>query len=242
MGSKFLLPFASILHNCFVSVEREQSNGTQIDLCWRAGPCEQNRTRVSSISANETQELKPKQICHRITVQKIKDFLLCEVVINFWLFFRLRHFHGRKNLPILMASLLRRTGGGVFGLELAPATGGIPTSVAFKNVGARLVGTVLPPFMTIVFSWRTGSLFERSREIFRFPEGEVLPSSATSIFLRCHRSFKPWYWCQPQSYAIINKVCNAWCYYTLPLSFCSKDDLQDVLAMTTFSQFSFKYI
>lgn len=88
---------------------------------------------------------------------------------------------------MLIASLLRRTGGGVFGLELVAATGGIPTSVVFKNVGARLVGTVLPPFMTIVLSLRPGSLFERSRETFRFPEGEVLPSSATSIFLRCHR-------------------------------------------------------
>lgn len=108
--------------------------------------------------------------------------------MNFWLFFLLRHFHGRNNFPILIASLFRRTGGGVLGLELAPATGvEIPTSVAFKNVGARLVGTVLPPFITMVFSLRPGSLFERSRERSRFPEGEILPSSATSIFLRCHR-------------------------------------------------------
>lgn len=86
---------------------------------------------------------------------------------------------------MFMASLLRRTGGGVLGVELAPATGvETPTSVAFKNVGARLVGTVLPPFITIVFSLRPGSLFERSRERSRFPEGEILPSSATSIFLR----------------------------------------------------------
>lgn len=108
--------------------------------------------------------------------------------MNFWLFFLLRHFHGRNNLPMLIASLLRRTGGGVLGLELAPATGvESQTSVAFKNVGARLVGTVLPPFITMFFSLRPGSLFERSRERSRFPEGEILPSSATSIFSSYHR-------------------------------------------------------
>jgi len=132
--------------------------------------------------------------------------------MNFWLFFLLRHFHGRNSLPILIASLLRRTGGGVLGLELAPAIGvESPTSVAFKNVGARLVGTVLPPFITMVFSLRPGSLFERSRERSRFPEGEILPSSAISIFLRFPRPthFGCWYWCWFQTYPVKIVDCNA---------------------------------
>ena len=132
--------------------------------------------------------------------------------MNFWLFFLLRHFHGRNNLPMLIASLLRRTGGGVLGLELAPATGvQSPASVVFKNVGARLVGTVLPPFITMVFSLWPGSLFERSRDRSRLPEGEILPSSPTSIFLRF------WYWCWCQAYSVKSLDCNAWCFLVLPL-------------------------
>ena len=118
----------------------------------------------------------------------MKHCLLCEVVMNFWLFFLLRHFHGRSNLPILTANLLRRTGGGVLGVEFALATE-LSTSVEFINAGVRLVGTVFPPFMTMVISLRPGSLFERSRELFKLPEGEVLPSLLTSI-LRLHE----WRW------------------------------------------------
>ena len=126
----------------------------------------------------------------------MKHCLLCEVVMNFWLFFLLRHFHGRSNLPILTANLLRRTGGGVLGVEFALATE-LSTSVEFINAGVRLVGTVFPPFMTMVISLRPGSLFERSRELFKLPEGEVLPSSLTSI-LRLHE----WRWYGFQSYAV----------------------------------------
>lgn len=145
-----------------------------------------------SISTGETSDqLKPTNLYKKeIQHSKIKDFLLCEVVMNFWLFFLLRHFHGRSNLPILTASLLRRTGGGVLvlGVELAPATE-LSTSVVLKNIGARLVGTVFPPFMTMVLSLRPGSLLERSRETFKSPEGEVRPSSVTSIFYVVTDSF-----------------------------------------------------
>lgn len=107
--------------------------------------------------------------------------LLWEVVINFWLFFLFRHFQGRRNLPMLTASLLRRTVGGVFGIEWAPLTG-LPTSVEVRNVGALLVGTVLIPFIITVGSLCPGSLFERSRERLKSPEGDVRPSVSTSIF------------------------------------------------------------
>lgn len=145
-----------------------------------------------SISTGETSDQLKSTDLYKKEIQhsKIKDFLLCEVVMNFWLFFLLRHFHGRSNLPILTASLLRRTGGGVLvlGVELAPATE-LSTSVVLKNIGARLVGTVFPPFMTMVLSLRPGSLLERSRETFKSPEGEVLPSSVTSIFYVVTDSF-----------------------------------------------------
>lgn len=177
-----MLPFALLVYNCFVSVEREQSNTVQELEGVLAKKDKIKSCDLSDINSNL------EQISHKITVTNNQNFLLCEVVMNFWLFFLLRHFQGRNNLPMLIASLLRRTVGGVLGVELAPATGEeTPTSVAFKNVGARLVGTVLPPFITMVFSLRPGSLFERSRERSRFPEGEILPSSATSIFYAVHR-------------------------------------------------------
>ena len=69
--------------------------------------------------------------------------------------------------------------------ELAPlyVRVGLAISAVVKNAGARRVGTVLPPFMTILLSLKPGSLLERSRDNCKSPEGEEgRPPPVTSMF------------------------------------------------------------